>query len=108
MGCLLVLFSAFAPRLVVLFAWIARPNYFDAVFDTWIFPLLGLLFLPFTTLMYLLLGGPPEGVHGLDWLWIALAVIIDLGNYGNTWGQRGTVEEGMGMNPGTPNTPHAA
>ena len=76
MGCLLVLFSAFAPRLVVLFAWIARPNYFDAVFDSWIFPLLGLLFLPFTTLMYLLLGGPPEGVHGLDWLWIVLAVIM--------------------------------
>jgi len=29
MGCLLVLLSAFAPRLVVVFAWIARPAYFD-------------------------------------------------------------------------------
>ena len=42
MGCLLVLFAAFAPRLIVVFAWIARPAYFGAVFDTWIFPLLGL------------------------------------------------------------------
>ena len=49
MGCLLVLLSAFAPRLIVVFAWIARPVYFDAVFDTWIFPLLGLIFLPFMT-----------------------------------------------------------
>ena len=60
MGCLLVLLAAFAPRLIVIFAWIARPAYFGAVFDTWIFPLLGLIFLPFTTLMWLLVGAPPQ------------------------------------------------
>ena len=96
MGCLLVLLSAFAPRLIVLFAWIARPTYFDAVFDTWILPLAGLIFLPFTTLMWLLLGAPPEGIHGLDWLWIVLAVLLDLGQYGSTWEQRDTVQSGMG------------
>ena len=64
MGCLLVLLSAFAPRLIVVFAWIARPTYFDAVFDTWIFPLLGLIFLPFTTLIWLLVGAPPQGFRG--------------------------------------------
>jgi hypothetical protein len=60
MGCLFVLLSAFAPRLLVVFAWIARPTYFDAVFDTWLFPLLGLIFLPFTTLIWLLVGAPPQ------------------------------------------------
>lgn len=100
MGCLLVLFAAFAPRLIVVFAWIARPAYFDAVFDTWIFPLLGLIFLPFTTLMWLLLGAPPQGVEGLDWLWIILAVFLDLSHYGNTWEQRGTVQAGMGGGSG--------
>ena len=64
MGCLLVLLSAFAPRLVVIFAWIARPTYFDAVFDTWVIPLLGLVFLPFTTLMWLFLGAPPARSRG--------------------------------------------
>ena len=78
MGCLLVLLSAFAPRLIVVFAWIARPTYFDAVFDTWIFPLLGLIFLPFTTLIWLLVGAPPQGVAGWDWLWVALDVLLDL------------------------------
>ena len=29
MGCLLVLLAAFAPRLIVVFAWIARPVYFS-------------------------------------------------------------------------------
>jgi hypothetical protein len=45
-------------------AWIARPEYFDAVFDTWVFPLLGLIFLPLTTMMWLFLGAPPEEVQG--------------------------------------------
>ena len=91
MGCLFVLLSAFAPRLIVVFAWIARPTYFDAVFDTWIFPLLGLIFLPFTTLIWLLVGAPPQGVAGWDWLWVVFAVLLDLSHYANTYEQRGTV-----------------
>ena len=102
MGCLLVLLSAFAPRLVVVFAWIARPAYVDAVFDTWIFPLLGLIFLPFTTLMWLFLGAPPEEIAGFDWLWIVLAVLLDLSHYANTWEQRDTVQAGMGSKPTPP------
>ena len=52
--------------------------------------------------MWLFLGAPPEGIEGLDWLWIVLAVILDLGNYGHTWGQRSTVEGGLGRTPGAP------
>jgi hypothetical protein len=100
MGCLFVLLAAFAPRLIVVFAWIARPAYFGSVFDTWVFPLLGLIFLPFTTLMWLLVGAPPQGVTGFEWLWIVLAVLIDLSHYANTWGQRGTVQSGLGRGSG--------
>ncbi len=88
MGCLLALMAAFAPRLVFLIIWIARPTYVNAVYDTWILPLLGLIFLPFTTLMWTLLGAPPLGVHGWDWLWIGIAVALDLGHYANTYAQR--------------------
>jgi hypothetical protein len=94
MGCLLALMSAFAPRLVFLIIWIARPVYVDAVFDTFIFPLLGLIFLPFTTLMWVLLDQPPIGVHGWDWLWIVIAVFLDLGNYGGAYSQRGRMPGG--------------
>jgi hypothetical protein len=52
----------------------------------------------------LLVGGPPEGVEGFDWLWIVLAVLLDLSHYGNTWEQRGTIEAGMGRNP-SPRSP---
>ena len=99
MGCLLVLLSAFAPRLVVIFAWIARPAYFDAVFDTWIFPLIGLIVLPFTTLMWLFLGAPPEDIEGFDWVWIGLAVALDLGNYASGYKQRGAMQGGSGEPP---------
>lgn len=107
MGCLLVLLSAFAPRLVVILAWIARPTYFDSVFDTFIFPLLGLIFLPFTTLMWLFLGAPPLGVHGWDWLWIALAVFLDLSHYANTYGQRDKISmsSGPSSGPASPTMP---
>ena len=106
MGCLLVLLSAFAPRLVVVFAWIARPAYFDAVFDTWIFPLLGLLFLPFTTLMWLFLGAPPEEIQGFDWFWIVLAVLLDLGHYASNYAQRGVVRARTARGTGEPYPPN--
>ena len=109
MGCLLVLLAAFAPRLVVIFAWIGRPAYFDSVFDSFIFPLLGLIFLPFTTLMWLFLGAPPLGVHGFDWAWIVLAVFLDLGHYANTYAQRDavTMSSGPSHGPSDPRMPPA-
>ena len=89
MGCLLALMAAFAPRFVFLVIWIARPVYVDSVFDTFILPLLGLIFLPFTTLMYVFLAAPPFGLTGWDWLWIGIAAVLDLSHYGGAYVQRG-------------------
>jgi hypothetical protein len=88
MGCLFVILGAFTPRLLFLIVWIARPAYVDAVFDTFIFPLLGLIFLPFTTLLWVLLDVPPVGVEGFDWFWIVLAVLMDLSHYAGAYTQR--------------------
>lgn len=84
MGCLFVLLGAFAPRIAFLIVWIARPAIVNAAFDTFIFPLLGLIFLPFTTLIYLLVYTPGVGVTGIDWLWLILAVVIDISNWAKT------------------------
>ena len=92
MGCLFVIFAGAFPRLAVLFFWIARPAVFDAVFGTWIWPLLGIIFLPFTTLMYVLLWTPGVGLTGFDWVWIGLAVLIDIaGHAGNAYTNRDRV-----------------
>jgi hypothetical protein len=60
--------------------WIARPVYWQSIFNSWIWPLLGLIFLPWTTLMYLVVA--PMGVFGFDWVWLTLAVVADVGSYG--------------------------
>jgi hypothetical protein len=58
MGCLLAIFGGLFPRLAVVILWIARPERVDAAFSTFLLPLLGIIFLPFATLIYLLLYTP--------------------------------------------------
>jgi hypothetical protein len=77
MGCLLVMLGAFFPRLAVLFIWLARPAYFDAAINSFVIALLGILFLPFTTLTYVLLW-KPTGLDGLDLVWLGLAFLLDV------------------------------
>ena len=68
---------------MLLMVWIARPAMMNATFSTFILPCLGFLFLPFTTLMYVFLKqGAGNTIQGLDWLWLFLAVILDLASIG--------------------------
>ena len=70
----------------LIFAWFARPLAFDRVFSgAWLLPCLGIMILPFTTLMYVILvtnGVGTGSLSGLDWLWMVLAVMIDLASIG--------------------------
>jgi hypothetical protein len=79
MGCLFGIFAAFFPRIAVFLIWLARPALFSAAISP-VFAILGILFLPFTTLFYVLLWNPVTGgIDGFDWLWLGLAFLIDLG-----------------------------
>ena len=80
-GCLLVLLASFAPRLALLIMWIVGPRV-SAAFDNWIWPLLGLIFLPYTTIMYVLVWSPGIGITGWDWIWILLGVTLDIMKWG--------------------------
>jgi hypothetical protein len=75
-------FVASFSRIVLLFAWIARPAMMNAAFSTFILPCLGFMFLPFTTLMYVLLIQGVGTIQGLDWLWLILAVVLDIASVG--------------------------
>jgi hypothetical protein len=104
-GCLTGMVAGFS-RLFLMFAWIGRPVLFDAAFGSWIVPCLGFLFLPFTTLMYLLLLQGPGAISGLDWLWLALAVVMDIVSVGAAGvANRNQIPQGY---PGSipPNTPN--
>lgn len=83
MGCLFAVFAGFFPRLGVLFIWLARPNLFSAAFgESWILPILGVIFLPFTTLLYAVMWSPGVGLTSFDWVWLVLALLLDLSSYG--------------------------
>ena len=85
MPCLFALFAGMFPRIADIIIWIARPAIFDAAFKgSWFWPLLGIIFLPFTTLMYIILWSPTLGLYGWDWFWIVLAVFLDLGHLSHT------------------------
>jgi hypothetical protein len=79
-GCLLALLAGMAPRLVLILAWIFGSRW-EIVFDGWIVPVLGIIFLPYTTVMYLLVWSP-GGISGFDWVWLGLGVVLDLMKWG--------------------------
>jgi hypothetical protein len=79
MGCLFAIFAGAFPRLADIFLWIARPAMFTAPFGgSWVWPLLGVIFLPLTTLFYVFMWSPVNGLQGFDWFWLFLAVMMDL------------------------------
>lgn len=80
MGCLLALFAGAFPRLAVIIFWITRPERMDFIFTSFVWPVLGIIFLPFTTIMYML-SWRPTGIQGWDWLWILLGLFLDLANW---------------------------
>jgi hypothetical protein len=80
-GCLTGIIAGFS-RIMLLMVWFARPVMMNAAFSTFILPCLGFLFVPFTTLMYVFLVQGVGRIQGLDWLWLALAFILDIASIG--------------------------
>ena|SRR2546423_6403124 len=72
-------FVSLLARLALLFVWISTPLVNRAFHGGWILPLLGIIFLPITTLVYVLVYYISGSVTGWGWLWVALALLLDLG-----------------------------
>ena len=82
-GCIFALFAAFTPRLAFVLLWIFT-DVINKAFDTVIIPIIGLIFLPFTTLVYALIYTPGFGLSGWDFVWLILALMLDLSSYGGS------------------------
>jgi hypothetical protein len=78
MGCLFALLAGIFPRLALFIYWIARPAKIDAAFSGLLLPLLGIIFLPFATLIYVLLYTPGIGLTGWEWFWVVVAGVFDI------------------------------
>jgi hypothetical protein len=75
------------PRLAILVWWLFNPARFKLAFSSGLWTILGTIFVPWTTIMYLIVF--PGGVYGLDWLWIGLGIFADVAWYaGGGFGNR--------------------
>lgn len=80
MGCIFLLLMMISARIALGVLWIFT-NLVDRAFDSFFVPLLGLLFVPWTTLMYVLFWSAAGGVNGWEWFVVALGLLADIGSY---------------------------
>jgi hypothetical protein len=80
--CLIALFALIGPRVALVFTWIFSGMIGRAI-DSWFVALLGFLFLPWTTLAYVVFYdvGPGLEVEGIEWFLVGLAFVVDIGSY---------------------------
>jgi hypothetical protein len=89
-GCTILLLLG--PRAAALFWYLVEPVRWQVSFDTIILPCLGIIFLPWTLLVYVFVA--PGGVGGLDWVWLILAFLIDVGSLsGGAYGNRARIQQ---------------
>ena len=74
MCCFFATLAFLGPRFAFLVYWLLAPGKVSAAFNTFIWPLLGLIFVPWATLMYVIVFP----INNLDWLWVGLALVFDI------------------------------
>lgn len=84
--CLFALVLAGAPRIALLLWWFFEPGRVLSPFGSFLWPLLGLILLPWLTLAYVWVA--PGGVVGLDWLILLVGLLLDVGTGGGGYRAR--------------------
>ncbi|MDG2032061.1 MAG: hypothetical protein P8J45_13770 [Phycisphaerales bacterium] len=83
MPCLIGLSSLFFPRIILFLVWLLGNGWLQESFQTVLFPVLGFLFLPLTTLAYAWAWHSGGGdIQGAGIVVIVIAVLVDLGMLG--------------------------
>lgn len=91
MCCAITTLFLFGPRVLGALWWLVSPGVWSVAFSgSWLWPLLGLIFLPWLTIMFVLVA--PGGIEGFDWLWLGLALFADIASYaGGGYGNRNKI-----------------
>ena len=83
MGCIAAFSALFFPRIILILVWLLGGGWLQSSFQTMIWPVLGFIFMPLTTLAYALawhMGD--ESIQLPGTVIIIIAVLIDLGLLG--------------------------
>ncbi|MDQ5975516.1 MAG: hypothetical protein QG661_2725 [Actinomycetota bacterium] len=82
MCCFVLILGFLGPRIAFLAVWIFGDDRVQNAFSNnfW-WPLLGVLFLPWTALAYVAAWAPTGGVTGVGWLVVGLGFLLDIASY---------------------------
>lgn len=81
MCCVLALLAFLGPRLAIFLLWLFT-NYLSRAFDGFLLPLLGFLFLPWTTIAFAIAQNEFGGPNGIGLLVIVIGFLADIGILG--------------------------
>ena len=82
MNCMIALLGLIVPRVLIAVCWLADPARWNQTFSGGVvLPALGFLFLPWTTIMYVLFWST-TGLDVIGWLFVFIAFVGDIGTYG--------------------------
>ena len=98
MCCSIIALMWLGPRVGLLIWWLlpGGRNQFNLAFNSLIMPILGIIFLPWTTIAWTLFSGP-NGIAGFDWVWVGIGLAVDIVSYTSGAAKRKSV-------PGYPNS----
>jgi hypothetical protein len=80
-GCFVVLLALISPRLALVALWLFG-DLLSRAYDSVLLPLAGFFLLPWTTLAYALLWSSGRTVDGIEWLFVVLGFLFDIGALG--------------------------
>jgi hypothetical protein len=82
MCCFVLVLGFLGPRLAFLWVWIFNTSRITLAFGgSFWWPLLGLLFLPWTVLAWVAAYAPAGGVTGIGWVVVAFGFLLDIASY---------------------------
>jgi hypothetical protein len=91
MCCFFATLMFLGPRFGFLVYWLLAPVRVSAAVQNFNFPwlvsLLGLIFAPWTMLMYVIIFP----LNGFDWIWLGLGLACDIAGWMGAYGHRGKV-----------------
>ena len=80
MCCIVALMALIGPRVAFLFAWIFTDQVNQSIESFWV-KLLGMIFLPWTALMWVIAWAPVQHVSGFGWFLVFMGLVFDIASY---------------------------
>ncbi len=81
MCCVISLLLFIGPRVASIAWYLIDSTRWTAAFNNILWPILGILFVPWTTMAYVLMS-PDGGVQGLQWAVVLIGFLLDVGVLG--------------------------